>query len=278
MAKIAKTLGIKVLYYISPKLWAWRPKRVKKIRARVDHMAVILPFEEDFYRRHGVPVTFVGHPLMDTTTWPSVPSRNLPSRGEPLTIGLWPGSRRHEVNGLLPMMLQAGGQLIDSLKEIRFLVSCAPSIDLSLIETIVAEHPLPNLKIVRNPAADLFPQCHLAIVASGTVTLEAAIYCTPMVIAYNVSWLSYQLGKALIHVDHIGLVNLIAEKRIAPELIQHQATPQRVAQAALDILPDPETYQHHCRELQTVRKRLGQPGASDRVARLAIALVEENSL
>ena len=125
-----------------------------------------------------------------------------------------------------------------------------------------------------DPAGVLFPKSHFAMVASGTVTLEAAIYCTPMVITYSVSQISYWLGKALIRVDHIGLVNLIAQKRLSPELIQDQATPEALCDAAYAILSSPEKYNQHCNELITVKQRLGRPGASDNVARLAFSIME----
>ena len=274
LAGIAKSLGVKVLYYISPKVWAWRPKRVKKIKARVNHMAIILPFEQAFYEKHGVPVTFVGHPLMDTVNQASSEPRTLPSDGSKIIIALCPGSRRHEVDGLLPRMLEAGKILQGKFTNAHFLISCAPSIEKTVIQDIVARHRLPHSQIVDDPAGVLFPKSHFAMVASGTVTLEAAIYCTPMIITYSVSQISYWLGKALIRVDHIGLVNLIAQKRLSPELIQDQATPEALYDAAYAILSSPEKYNQHCNELITVKQRLGRPGASDNVARLAFSIME----
>jgi len=273
LASTAKKLGIPVLYYISPQLWAWRSGRVKKIKKRVDHMAVILPFEEDFYRQHNVPVSFVGHPLMDSGTG-GVPLRlpSLPDAQAPL-IGLLPGSRPGEVGSLLPTMLEAAQLLQDRMDKVRFVISSAPSIDETLIPSLLNKCSLRHVEISSEPVSELFPRCDLAIVASGTVTLEAAICGTPIIITYVVSPLSYRLGRALIRVEHIGLVNLIAEKCIVPELVQQQVTAEAISDSAHAILSNPDKYQEVCRELAVVRERLGERGASRKVAAIACTLM-----
>jgi lipid-A-disaccharide synthase len=273
LARYAKKLNIPVLYYISPQLWAWRARRVKKIKARVDHMAVILPFEEKFYKQHGVPVTFVGHPLMDAANLPAARNPAAPDSDQAPVVALLPGSRDREVQGLLPIMLQAGRMLQSQIGPVRFLISCAPSIDMTLVRNIVDQGQLEQTRITTASVRDLLPGCHLAIVASGTVTLEGAICTTPMVITYVVSPLSYRLGKALVSVAHIGLVNLIADRRIVPELVQQEATPQAICEAARSILSDPGVYADMCRDLTMVRNRLGQSGASGKVARIACELM-----
>jgi lipid-A-disaccharide synthase len=276
LAGAAKKLGIPVLYYISPQLWAWRERRVKKIKKRVDHMAVILPFEKAFYEHHGVPVTFVGHPLMDSSTG-KVPSRAgvFPDHQAPV-IGFLPGSRVSEVRSLLHVMLQSGQKLQQKMKNARFVISCAPSIDMELIRAILKKHELNHVEITREPVSELFPRCHLAVVASGTVTLEAAICGTPIIITYVVSPMSYRLGKALIRVDHIGLLNLIAKKRVVPELIQDQANPENICETAYGLLSDPNQYARICTELSIVRERLGLQGASRNVARIACSMMRCN--
>lgn len=273
LAKRAKKLGIPVLYYISPQLWAWRSGRVKKIKKRVDHMAVILPFEADFYKRNNVPVTFVGHPLMDSTI-ASAPSRPLElPQVEEFVIGFMPGSRTGEIRSLLPKMLEAGVLLEKNLGKVRFLLSCAPSIKMEFIQSFIKGHQLSNLEVTDMPVGELFPKCHLAIVASGTVTLEAAICTTPAVITYTVSFLSYWLGRALIKVNHIGLVNLIAGKRIIPELVQNEVTPEAICEVTTSVLSDPAAYRKMGEELAVVKKRLGSPGASDKVADIALEIM-----
>lgn len=269
LAAFAKKIGIPVLYYISPQIWAWRPGRVKKIKRRVDHMAVILPFEADFYRRHDVPVTFVGHPLLDTLA----PPRPDTSRVEPV-VGLLPGSRDGEVLRHLPVMLSAARLLRKQLPGYRFLVSVAPGLDLDMVSTLVQHHAgaLP-VEIVTGGAGRILSRCCLAVAVSGTVTLEAAISGTPTVIIYRVSALSYGLGRLLVRVDNIGLVNLIAGRRLCPELIQKQATAGNIARTLCAMLRDREELQRLSRRLFDLRARLGGPGASRRVADIACQML-----
>jgi lipid-A-disaccharide synthase len=270
LAAFAKKHAIAVLYYISPQIWAWRQGRVKKIRRLVDHMAVILPFEETFYRQHGVPVTFVGHPLMDHHHAPH-DRRECTTGEKAFTIGLLPGSRDSEIEKLLPLMLSAA-KLIGQRENVRFLLSQAPSVSPRLMHRLTKEWGFAG-EIVNGTTDALLRQATLVIVASGTTTLEAAIHQTPMIMVYRVSPLSYQLGKALIKVPHIGLVNLIAGKRVAPELIQHDASPEQIARQALALLADPDKLNKMKDGLADVTRRLGKPGASDAVAKIALRLI-----
>ncbi len=271
LAATAKHLGVPVLYYISPQIWAWRARRVRKIKARVDHMAVILPFEKDFYTRHGVPVSFVGHPLMDAADSAAPP----PPGDRPPVIGLFPGSRDREVSRLLPEMLRGAAILQRSMRNLQFVVSRAPTIAPAMIENIVHQAGLPQTGITDEPVCALFKRCRLAVAASGTVTLEAALGCTPMVITYRVSPLSYLLGRLMIKVEHIGLVNLIAGRRLVPELVQHQVTGKEIARQVHSLLSDPGVYDHVCAGLLDVRRKLGSAGASRRVVELACSLMEK---
>lgn len=270
LASFAKKHAIPVLHYISPTIWAWRQGRIKKIKRIIDHMAVILPFEAAFYRRHDIPVTFVGHPLMDQST-SFADRQEITGDENELTIGLMPGSRDSEVEKLLPVMLQAA-KLIGQRKDVRFLVSQAPSVSPDLVHRLT--HNLDsNVSIFKASTEQLLRRATLVVVASGTATLEAAIHTTPMIIVYRVSPLSYRIGKALIKVPHIGLVNLIADKRVVPELIQHEASPEEIARQALTLLNDPEKLKRMQDDLVEVTQRLGTAGASDKVAKIAWELL-----
>ncbi len=271
-AAAAKKLGIPVLYYISPQIWAWRQGRVHKIKRLVDHMAVILPFEAAFYRRHHVPVTFVGHPLLDrigpmVNRHASAPQKKIP------IIGLLPGSREKEVSTLLPVMLEAAKLIRRQLPAARFVVSCSESINDDLVMGFVRQHVSGiEIETIKGSVVDVFRQSTMVVAASGTVTLEAALYGTPMVVIYKVSPLSYWLGKRLIKVKHIGIVNLIAQKELLPELIQDNASPQTVAETVTTMIRDPKRLRQMEKELLGIRDLLGGAGASDRVAQIALNL------
>jgi lipid-A-disaccharide synthase len=273
VAAFAKKLHIPVLYYISPQIWAWRQNRVKKIKRLVDHMAVILPFEAAFYRKHRVPVSFVGHPLLDRILPMSDhPSSETGSKGP--IIGLVPGSREKEVSTLLPVMLDAAKIIKRSLPAARFVVSCAQSVNEDEVHGIVSQYASTlDIKTVKGAVDQVFKQSQLLVAASGTVTLEAALYGIPTIIIYKVSPLSYWLGKRLIKVKHIGIVNLIAQKEVLPELVQDDASPPAIARTAVAMIDDPEQLREIKKELVGIRNLLGGAGASDRVARIALNLI-----
>jgi len=272
VARTAKNLRIPILYYISPQLWAWRSGRIKKIKRYVNHMAVILPFEADFYRKHQVPVTYVGHPLLEHSALPV--SANKAS--DETIIGLLPGSREGEINNLLPAMALAADYLAKTYDAIKFLIPRAPTIKYEHIQSIIDTLPLknsPNICIVDTHARVVDQQSDLVIVASGTATLEAALTETPMIIIYKISPVSYQLGKMLINVPHIGLANLVAGQRVVPELIQDDATPENIYETACELLNNPLIMNKIRRKLKFIRQRLGGPGASDRTADIALRLL-----
>ncbi|GBC60063.1 lipid-A-disaccharide synthase [Desulfonema ishimotonii] len=273
LAAFARKLGIRVLYYVSPQIWAWRSGRVRTIKKRVDHMAVILPFEQNFYHRHKIPVSFVGHPILDEMQ--PEPSPDFEDRFDAgPVVGLLPGSREGEVRKLLPVMLAAAEDLHLRHPDIRFLISHAPSVARAQMDEILARHRgCARYEVVPGGAEKVFEQCSFVIAASGTVTLETAIAGIPMVIIYKVSPLSYRLGKALIRVSHISLVNLIPGRGIVPELIQDDASPENIAATVSEMLKDRSGLKDLRRELLGVRKLLGGPGASDRVAGIAMNLL-----
>lgn len=275
VATVARKLGIPVMYYIGPQIWAWRTGRVKKIKKVVDHMVVIFPFEAAFYRTNHVPVTFVGHPLLDGM----IPIRsgqtkeNLTANG-PL-IGLLPGSRNEEIRRLLPTMVQVADILSEHMPGIRFAIPVASSVDRALVETI-AEGGATRFLILSDRLRNILDEATLLITASGTVTLEAAIAGTPMIIVYKVSHLSYWLAKRLVRVKHIGLANLVAGKTVVPELIQREASAEKIAGQALQLLRDENRLAETRHQLNRVAQSLGPPGASKRAAQVAMNLLSGN--
>ncbi|MCP4747071.1 MAG: lipid-A-disaccharide synthase [Desulfobacteraceae bacterium] len=272
LAAHAKKHNIPVLYYISPQIWAWRSGRIKKIKKRVDHMAVILPFEKAFYEKHNIPVSYVGHPLMDGID-PKHSTEKPVSVDAKQYIGILPGSRDREVYQLLPLMLDAAGILEKKLDNLNFLVSCAPSMNPQAIEGILQNKHLRKAEVTTEPVDQLFKKCRLVFAASGTVTLQAAIHGTPMIITYIVSPLSFRIAQLLVNVEHIGLVNLIAGKRIVPELIQEDVTSENIAHAARNLLTDDQLYRQMCSNLNQVKAMMGKGGASLRVADIACRLM-----
>ncbi len=278
IAGIAKRMGIPILYYISPQVWAWRSGRVKKIRRLVDHMAVILPFETDFYRKHGVSATFVGHPLLDTVRPLSQEIFEKNISGPPV-LGLLPGSRDKEIFNHLPVMLDAARRLKVHFPDLKVLVSIASFLDRRFVEEIIEKYQGSlKVELVEGGAANTFNQSTVLVAVSGTVTLEAALAGIPMVIVYRVSPLSYRLGKALIRVKYISLVNLIARRELLPELIQEKATSENIFLALKNMLDNPGQLALLNKQLQWMRNAFGGPGASDRVAEIALDMIKSKKL
>ena len=262
-ARVAKQAGRRVVYYIAPQLWAWRPRRMRWIQRRVDHVVVILPFEAELYRRAGVPCTFVGHPLLDEVA-PSYDRDRLRATyglpREACVIGLLPGSRTGEVRALLPVMLEAVRLLQGQGRSLKAILAVAETVDPDEIKRQCDGAGLD----VRLAAADLL------FIASGTASLQAAIIGTPMVIVYKVPWLTYLLARLLVRVRSIGLANLVAGRTFIPELIQHHATPARLADQARRILDDASSREAMRAEMARMRALLGTPGASGRAAEVVL--------
>lgn len=276
IAKIAKENGIPVLYYISPQVWAWRRSRVKKIANLVDEMVVILPFEKGFYKKYNVKVNFVGHPLLDIIPEPknvSQPTRLLmPEHSDGgQVIGLMPGSRLSEVKRILPIMIETSKILRQKRPDLRFALPVAPTLD---IQWLKKKFDLSKIALLKENNYQAMRRCLFLLVASGTATLEAAILLKPFIIIYRLSVLSYFLGKRLVDIPYIGLVNWVAEKKIIPEFLQNEARPENVAEAAFSLLENSEKLRQIKESLKVVRKRLGTPGASQRVAQLAKNILE----
>ncbi|PKN70963.1 MAG: lipid-A-disaccharide synthase [Deltaproteobacteria bacterium HGW-Deltaproteobacteria-12] len=271
VARAAKKRNIKIFYYISPQVWAWRQGRINQIKKLVNKMAVILPFEVDLYASRGFRVHYVGHPLLDLVkrNYSKTESRqkfNL--AGAKTTIGLLPGSRISEVEKLLPEMLRAAATLEKQIPDIQFVLPLADTLEEKIISEIISRLGI-KINVIRGNTYDVISCADLAIVASGTATLETALLGIPMIIVYKISPLSYFIGKLVISVQNIGLVNIIAGKTIVPELIQGEASGERIAREALAILTNDEKKRQIIKELNSIRAKLGNPGAAIRAAKLA---------
>jgi lipid-A-disaccharide synthase len=273
-ARVAKRAGHRVVYYIAPQLWAWRPGRMNWMQRRVDHVIVILPFERDLYRRAGVPCTFVGHPLLDEVklSYDRAELRKTFMLDSALpVVGLLPGSRGGEVRALLPVMLETATRLEHLYPGIQFVVAQAPTISDELLEELVAGTRV-KVRMVKDQASEVMAAADVVVVASGTATLQTAIVGTPMIIVYRASRLTYWLARSLIKVKWIGLVNLVAGRSIVPEVIQHDVTPERLTEEAAHLLRDRHASRQMREALGAVRDALGEPGASERAAAVVLAV------
>ena len=278
LARAARKRGIKVLYYISPQVWAWRKGRIKTIRGTVDRMAVILPFEEKFYRDAGMDVTFVGHPLLDEVRkkYPrSEALKRFGLRDEAITVGILPGSRRSEVSRLLPEMLRACRIMMEQFSPLQFVLPLAGTLDPDFVQHILRQFPV-KVNVIRDEIYDVIAVSDVAIVASGTATLETALLETPMVVVYKISGVSYEIGRRFIHIDHISLPNIIAGRTVIPELIQAEANPERIAAEVRDLLTRRGRAREMRASLAEIRGKLGTPGASERTAQIACDMLMES--
>jgi lipid-A-disaccharide synthase len=275
LAKAAKKRGVKVLYYISPKIWAWRKGRIKTIRQAVDQMALIFPFEEDIYRKAGVKATFVGHPLLDEINLKKPVEMifsELQLEKHKTTVALLPGSREGEVKKLLPGMLDAAELIAARIPDIQFIIPTAQTIRPELINKIVKQVELP-IHLVSGLTYEVLAVSDVVIVASGTATLETALFGKPMVIVYKVSPLTYILGRMVVKIKHVGLPNIVAGHTIVPELIQHHFTPERLAEEVISILSNHQIRDRMVTDLSAIKRNLGAPGASLRTAQLACSML-----
>jgi lipid-A-disaccharide synthase len=267
VARECRRRGIPVVYYISPQVWAWRAKRVHQIAARVDRMLVIFPFEKDFYDRHGVPVTYVGHPLVEQLA--GIAPRSTTPPVPPWRIALLPGSRRMEVGTLLGPMLDAVERLGSG---VRASVIVAPSVDADAVARAARERGI-EVDIVTERRLETLAACDLALCSSGTATLEAAILGVPSVVVYKLPRLTYALGRRLVRLPHFSLVNIVAGREVVPELIQDEVEGERIATEAKRLL-EPANWAEAWSGLDEVRRKLGGPGASRRAAEKIATLVD----
>ena len=272
-ARIAKKAGHRVVYYIAPQLWAWRPGRMRWMQRRVDHAVVTLPFEEPLYRAAGVPCTFVGHPLLDAVavSYDRVGLRKqfgLDSSAP--VIGLLPGSRVSEVQLLLPVLVQTVARLAGLYSELQVVMAQAGTIQDSLVDHLLADSPV-KIRVIKHQPNEVMAAADVLLIASGTATLQAALVGTPMIIVYRAPRLTFWLARQLVRVKWIGLANLIAGRSIVPEVLQDEVTPERLTEEVLHLLRDRPAYREMQQALEQVRASLGEPGASERAAAVVLA-------
>ncbi|MEE9452093.1 MAG: lipid-A-disaccharide synthase [Gammaproteobacteria bacterium] len=277
LAKFARKLGIKTLFYISPQVWAWKRWRIKTIRKTIDLMAVILPFEAAIYQQENVPVKYVGHPLTKQVK-PSMSVAQAKQffqlRPDDKVIGLLPGSRTGELKRLLPIICAAAAQLKQHHPECQFILPVASSLTPENIHEYLPQDMHEQVKIVQGHTYDVMHCCDAIIITSGTATLETALIGTPMVIIYKFSALSFAIAKRLIKVDYIGLCNLLARKAIVPELIQHQVTVERIVTEINKYLDDKAYAQKVRQQLQGVRDILATNEEEGNLAKLAVEMAQ----
>ena len=276
LAETAKKLGIKVLFYISPQVWAWRPKRVTRIGQLVDMMAVLFPFEEVFYKRENIPVRFVGHPLVDEakSTMSRDEARQLCGiNNDKPSIALLPGSRTGEVSRVLPIMIKTAELLHQTSPEINYVLPLAKTLDDRLVDSDIQSSSI-KINIVKDHAYDVMNACDALLCASGTATLEAAMIGTPFAITYRVHPLSYFIFKRLVTVPDIGLINVVAGKRIVQEFVQNEAQPPIIVKELNRLLFDQTYRKQMFTELETVKQKMGESGGAANVAELIIEMLD----
>ena len=275
MARHAKQLGIKVLFYISPQVWAWRPKRIQKIGRRIDHMAVIFDFEQDYYQRAGIPVSFVGHPLVDKVKVDGGPAQARSRLGfSPMEkiIGLFPGSRRSEVTRLLPVLFATAARMQADSSRFRFLLPVAPGLDFENISRQAADTGL-SIEVTRENLYDVISSCDAIATCSGTVTLEIALLKVPMCILCKVSGLSYLILSRLITIPYIGLPNIVAGKAVVREFFQDDVNPETLGNELMELTEN-SSYREQIRtELSQVKENLGAGDGARKMAQLVLSLL-----
>lgn len=276
LAKQAKKLGIPVLYYISPKVWAWRAGRIKTIKKYVDKIAVLFPFEVPIYQDAGVPVTCVGHPLVDAVQTTLTTKQAKIKMGLKLNrrvIGLFPGSRRSEIDNLLPIMLNAVQAIQQKNAHIDVVLPLAPGIDETYINTILAKSPVP-VKVVNDNFYDLTVACDAIVAASGTVTLEIALLGVPHFIAYRISPISYQILRRLVKIPYVGLCNIVTDKPVILELLQNDVTVERLEAELMTLLNEPTRKAKADTIREQVLTALGPSGGAHNAAQTIINMLD----
>jgi lipid-A-disaccharide synthase len=266
LAKRLKHAGVPVVYYVSPQVWAWREGRVKQIQELVNKMLVILPFEEEIYRKAGVDVEFVGHPLIDMVKATKSKEEFCDDHGidpRKTIVALLPGSRRKEVRFVLPTMCEAAALILAKKPDAQFVLPLASGLDRKFVQEMIRGVPV---KVIANDTYNAVRYARAAIVASGTATLETALLGTPEVIVYRISQATWMLGKFLLRVRLFGLVNIILGEEVVPELFQDKMTPEAVSQTALRLMDDVWVQSRIRANYEKLRRQLGSGNVAERVA------------
>lgn len=272
LAKVAAKASQTIIYYIAPQVWAWGRRRIHLIRKVVTRVLAILPFEEAYFRKEGIVCDYVGHPLLDELPG-SFDSRQerkaLDLKPDEMVIGLLPGSRTKEIHDIFPILLGACSIIQRQYSRLQIVLAQSDSVSDSLLKKYLGSSS--SVRLIKGKPNEVIAVSDLVLVASGTATLQAALIGTPMVIVYRTSPLTYQIGKCLVTIPYIGLVNILAENRLVPEILQAQATAKNIAQEALAILENPSRQRAMKASFQALRESLGRPGASRRAAEMILA-------
>ncbi|MBK6913280.1 MAG: lipid-A-disaccharide synthase [Ignavibacteriales bacterium] len=278
IAKKLKVLGLKIIYYISPQIWAWGSSRIEKIRSTIDKMLVIFPFEETLYKNNNVPVEFVGHPMLERIAVHKYLSKtelikkyNLDDQKEILL--LLPGSRKHEVEKIFPAEIEAATKLSREFN-LQVVVASAQNMNTEIFRNLSS---LENYTIVKENIFDFMNHSKFGIIKSGTATLEAGLHQLPMIIVYKTTWITYLIGKNLVKLESIGLVNILSEEKIIPELIQTEANSTSIYERSKTILADKMLYQNMKDKLTALKVKLGTEGASKRAAKIILNTLNETA-
>lgn len=278
IAKKLKALGLKIIYYISPQIWAWGSSRIEKIRSTIDKMLVIFPFEETLYKNNNVPVEFVGHPMLERIAAHKYLSKTelikkfkLDDQKEILL--LMPGSRKHEVEKIFPAEIEAAAKLSDEFN-LQVVVACAQNMNAEIFRNLSV---LKNFTLVTENIFDFMNHSKFGIIKSGTATLEAGLHQLPMIIVYKTVWITYLIGKNLVKLESIGLVNILFGEKIIPELIQSEVNADTIYERSKTILTDKTLYQNIKDKLSGLRVKLGTEGASKRAAKIILNTLNETA-
>lgn len=276
LAKKLKQMNIRVIYYISPQIWAWGKGRIRLIKKCVDKMIVVLKFEEDLYKKYDVDATFIGHPLLDVVK-SHAPKRdflkNCHLSDEHKIVALLPGSREKEVERILPVSIKTAEIINSKLKDVQFVILRSPSVKQKVFDECIKETNL-HIKIVKDKTYDGINASDLVIAASGTATLETAILNKPVIILYKLSFPTWLIIRCLLRIRDVGLVNIVARKLIMPEFIQFKARPARIARTAIDMLTNKQRIARMNKDLSDLKELLGSPGASRRAAKIVLDTIK----